>query len=401
MVPDQHPARVRHRADARRVQVPLREDLLDLPLAPGLDDDEHPLLRLGEHDLVGVHPRLALRHPVELDLDARPAPARGLAGRAREPGGAHVLDPHDEPGHCHHLEARLDQQLLHERVALLHRGPIRRALRAQFPRRERGSAQAVPPRGRAHVIDRVAQPRRPSPPDLVVAERSQAQGVDQRIALVGAVEVDVPPDGGNADAVAVMRDAGDHAPQEPPGDRGVEVAESQGVRQEHRARAHREYVADDPADPGRRALERLDGARMVVRLDLERDRPSVAHVDDARVLLARPDEHPTETRGPADPLGRESLKERPRVLVRAVLRPHHGEDPELREGRIPLQVQAHLLEFLRKQAVLPDELRRDGLVEDRVGIGRKSGSLHAVRRIRSGYLTASTARATESPSRLG
>ncbi len=44
-------------ADVRGVQVPFREDLLDLPLAALLDDDEHPLLRLGEHDLVGVHRR--------------------------------------------------------------------------------------------------------------------------------------------------------------------------------------------------------------------------------------------------------------------------------------------------------------------------------------------------------
>ena len=52
-------------------------------------------------------------------------------------------------------------------------------------------------------------------------------------------------------------------------------------------RAHGEDVADDAADAGRRALERLDRARMIVALHLERDGPAVADVDHARVFLAR------------------------------------------------------------------------------------------------------------------
>ncbi len=75
-----HAARVRDGSDMGGVEVPFGEDLLDLALAPLLHDDEHPLLGLGKHDLVGIHPLLALGNPVEFDLDARPAPARGLAG---------------------------------------------------------------------------------------------------------------------------------------------------------------------------------------------------------------------------------------------------------------------------------------------------------------------------------
>ena len=48
--------------------------------------------------------------------------------------------------------------------------------------------------------------------------------------------------------------------------------------------ADREDVAQDAADAGGRALERLDGAGMVVRLDLERARQAVAHVDGAGVI---------------------------------------------------------------------------------------------------------------------
>jgi hypothetical protein len=88
-----------------------------------------------------------------------------------------------------------------------------------------------------------------------------------------------------------------------PGDRAVEqvarprarrLAEAQRVEHGDRPRADGEDVAQDAADAGGRALERLDRARVVVRLDLERDGQAVAHVDRARVLPG-----PMTTRGPS------------------------------------------------------------------------------------------------------
>jgi hypothetical protein len=73
-----------------------------------------------------------------------------------------------------------------------------------------------------------------------------------------------------------------------PGHRLLELksrlAEPEAVEQRDRPRSHRDHVTQDPADSSRRALERLDGRRMVVRLDLERDRRAVAEVEDAGVL---------------------------------------------------------------------------------------------------------------------
>ena len=68
-------------------------------------------------------------------------------------------------------------------------------------------------------------------------------------------------------------------------------AEAQRVHHRDRAGAHGEDVADDAADAGRRALVGLDEARVVVRLDLERDGEALADVDDAGVL-ADAGEHP-------------------------------------------------------------------------------------------------------------
>ena len=67
-------------------------------------------------------------------------------------------------------------------------------------------------------------------------------------------------------------------------------SEAQGVDRANRPGAHREDVAHDAAHAGGRALKRLDCARMVVRLYLERDGQAVADVNDAGVFLARADE---------------------------------------------------------------------------------------------------------------
>ena len=51
----------RHLADVDGMQVPLVEDLLDFGLTPFLDDQQHALLRFGEHDFVRRHAGFALR----------------------------------------------------------------------------------------------------------------------------------------------------------------------------------------------------------------------------------------------------------------------------------------------------------------------------------------------------
>ena len=87
---------------------------------------------------------------------------------------------------------------------------------------------------------------------------------------------DLAGDGRNADAVAVVADALHDAGEQVAHARRVERAEAQRVEHRDRARAHREDVAQNAADAGRRALIRLDRRRMIVRFDLERDGEPVA-----------------------------------------------------------------------------------------------------------------------------
>src|SRR5215210_4143151 len=64
-----------------------QQDLIDLL---GLDDGEHPLLGLGDHDLRRLHPPLAQGHPVGLDLDADPTLRSHLRSGRGNTRGAEV-----------------------------------------------------------------------------------------------------------------------------------------------------------------------------------------------------------------------------------------------------------------------------------------------------------------------
>src|SRR4029078_10520809 len=92
------------------------------------------------------------------------------------------------------------------------------------------------------------------------------------------------------DAVAVAPDAVDDAVDEVPRTNRGRIAEAQRVEDRDRAGAHREDVAEDATDTGRRALVGLDRARVVVGLDLERDREPVADRDDPGVLARSGDD---------------------------------------------------------------------------------------------------------------
>ena len=142
-------------ADVGGVQVPLLEDRLDLRLAPLLDDEQHALLRLGQHDLVGGHAGLALRDAADVDLDAAAAARSHLRRRTGQAGRAHVLDADERVG-LHQLEARLEQQLLHERIADLHRRPLLGRLLVELRRRHRRAVDAVAAGLGADVVDRIA-----------------------------------------------------------------------------------------------------------------------------------------------------------------------------------------------------------------------------------------------------
>src|SRR5205814_6350663 len=118
----------------------------------------------------------------------------------------------------------------------------------------------------------------------------------------------------------------------------------QRIEQRDGPRAHREDVADDPADPGGRALIRLNERRVVVRLDLEDRGEAAADVDRAGVL-ARSLQH-------LRTFGWQRPEVHTRALVAAVLGPHHREDAELGQVRLAAQKSHDAAVLLRRERML-------------------------------------------------
>ena len=285
MVGDDHAAGVGRLADDGEVEAPLLEDALRhrFGFGAGLQDDEHALLALREHHLVGRHAGFALGHVVEVERDADAALVGHLARGGREAGGAHVLDGDDDVL-LHQLEAGLDEQLFGERVADLHGRALLVGFVVELGRRHGGAVDAVAAGLGADVDDRQADALGGRVEDLVGAGEADAHGVDEDVVVVALVEVGLPADRRHADAIAVAADAGDDAVDEVARLGVVGRAEAQRVEVGDGARAHGEHVAHDAADAGGGALVGLDVARVVVALHLEDDAVAVAEVDDAGIL---------------------------------------------------------------------------------------------------------------------
>jgi hypothetical protein len=81
-----------------------------------------PLLRFGQHDrTASCRSRAAAQRDVDLDADAA---ARSRLATSSTSARARPCPARRRTRRCHHLEARLEQQLLHERIADLHGGPL-------------------------------------------------------------------------------------------------------------------------------------------------------------------------------------------------------------------------------------------------------------------------------------
>ena len=200
------------------------------------------------------------------------------------------------------------------------------ALREGVGGEDAGPADAVAAGACAEEHDLVADAAGVGQVQVLVAQHSDGERVHERVGLIHRVEPGLAADVRQAEAVGVEADAADDPGHDAGGVGVVDRAEAQGVHDGDRASAHRDDVAHDAADTGRRALERLDVARVVVALDLEGDRPALADVDDAGVLAHA--DH--EVLGH---LGADLLPElaQPHLarLVGAVLAPHHGVHREL------------------------------------------------------------------------
>ena len=203
-----------------------------------------------------------------------------------------------------------------------------------------------------------------------MAQHADAERVHERVAGVGLVEDHLAADVGQTQAVTVAADPGDDPGHHAGGVRGVERAEAQRIHDPDGPGAHGEDVADDAAHARRGALIGLDEAGVVVGFDLERDRVTLADVQDAGVLT-----DPGE-QGPLGGLGGQ-LAELAQVslggLVGAVLGPHHRVHRQLARGGPSAQDLADARVLLAFQSeVSPGLFQLGGALGIREGVGHGS-----------------------------
>src|SRR5262249_39145492 len=144
----------------------------------------------------------------EIDLDTTTCAARGFAGRAGQTGRAHVLNS----GNCvasDQFEACFKQQFLFEWITDLHSGTIFSRLFGQFAGSKRRTCETVAACFGADVEYGITRALRGAARELFVAQDSEAKNVDQRVTFEAFIEMNFAANGGNAYAIAVMRDTRD------------------------------------------------------------------------------------------------------------------------------------------------------------------------------------------------
>ncbi len=208
-VEDAHVAGVGDGPDRRAADLPLLAQRQHRGHVGGRDHAQHPLLGLRHHDLERLHPGLAQRHPRHVDVDADLALRGHLRGRGGEASRAEVLQ-RDEQAPLQQLKRALQQLLLLEGVAHLHRGALGVVGLAELRGgQHRGAADPVAPGRGPEQHDRVARPRRRAAHEALALAQPERHRVDEAALLVGPLEVHLAPDDGHADRVAVVPDAGD------------------------------------------------------------------------------------------------------------------------------------------------------------------------------------------------
>ena len=208
---------VGHVADDRPGDLPALEETRDIVGVAFTDDNEHALLRLGEHDLIWRHGFLTARDFRYIDHEAGP-PARGRFGAGcREPGRAEVLDARDPIRMVvGKVEAGLHEHLLEEGVAHLHRGPQLLEARVGIGAggEAGGTVNTIAAGIGADEHQQVARTFRLCARESIDGRDADAHGVDEWVGGVGAFEEDLAADGRDAEAVAVPGNAGDNAVEE-------------------------------------------------------------------------------------------------------------------------------------------------------------------------------------------
>ena len=119
----------------------------------------------------------------------------------------------------------------------------------------------------------------------------KAEDVNERIAVISFVKVNLSTNGGDSNTVAVVGDPAT-TPEKSWRLPGSVSGPNRSEFRKRPARTHRKNIADDATYTGRGALKRFNGAGMIVTFHFERHRPTIADIDHTGIFLSGPHQHP-------------------------------------------------------------------------------------------------------------
>ena len=334
-----------------RMQVPFAENGLDLTLPALLAHEQHPLLALRKHDLVGGHPRFALRHLVHMHNHAAPAFRAHFARGTGKPGGSHILNAHDRAA-GDGFQRGLQQKLFGEWIAHLHAGTLRLAPFRNFLGGEGGAVNAVPSGRGPYDIHRIPHTLGNGRGGLSDFRHPHAHGVDKGIPLIGRIEIHLTGHGRHAEGIAVIPDSAHHPVEKIAHAGVVQRAEPERIERTDGSGAHREDVALDAAHAGSGPLVGLHRRGVIVRFDFERDRKTAPDIDESGIFLPGFREKRFALPG-------KCLQQSNGVLVGTVFAPHDGINAQLDEGRRATELVEDPSIFLVRQSMIPGHLYGD------------------------------------------
>ena len=265
------------------LQSPSLESLHQGLFPAGLDHKQHPFLGLGQQKFVGRHPLFPRWNAIKIQLDSKAAFGGHLRTTAGQTGSAHVLSSHHITA-VESLETCLNQTLLKEGITDLDRRTIIQRVSTELRTGKTGTPHAVPSGCAADINDRVANSLSAGFHDLLGLHQTKSHGIHQWITGVGRIESHFTTDGGHSHAIAVMGNAGDHPFDQAHIGRILQRTETQSIEQCDWPSAHREDVAQDPPNTGRRSLKGLNRGGMVVTFDLESEAMSIAQIHHTSVF---------------------------------------------------------------------------------------------------------------------
>src|SRR5690606_29535007 len=196
---------------------------------------------------------------------------------------AHVLNG-NHFARFHEFEARFQQAFFGERIAHLHGRALFLDAVVELGGCHDGAANAVAPGLGAKVNYRQAYTLGLGVENGIRPGDAGGKGVDEDVAVVAGIEIDLASHGRHAEGIAVAAYAGDHARYQVSGLGMAWIAEAQGVHGRYRPRAHGEDVAQYATHAGSCALIWFDIGWMVVALHLEDHAVAVADIHHAGIL---------------------------------------------------------------------------------------------------------------------